>query len=913
MRVHFQNVQKVCSAFLCPIFFWGLGDLCAGQELKTGGDAPVTGYSVLQGDFQPVLKGPGAAEQDLLTAEHLFLLGRVFEAEKRERQAIQCYERACQYVSSDAVLISLVSLAVQQKRYDEAFRYFDQISDPSLLGLPVLDRLVSCAARLDENERVVRTYRALLETVPVNEAGPLRMLIHDRLGWAEYQAGNLDRALVSLRAVHMMLKESQRYGIREEELVLFKDSREVNLLLLLDVCITKELADEAETLLGELMQLYEQKLAAGELSEEEAQGQRDELRSLQAFESARIAYVRKEAERALKLALEAYELGHEEEGEPFALLEAILRTLGREEEMLTFLENIQKKRPDSTALKARIAQEYAYLAIEAEDTESGEKAEKKSIGGKDAKKRAFAIYRELWSTDLERYALDTMVLAAHLGEREHFEEAFWRLLRNSEVDFGPTLLLEDLCGQFLQLLEEREKRYAGSGAEELKSAESAESASTESASTESASTESASTESASAESASAESASAESASAESASAETASTESASADADQTGAKETERAADLDDAVERALQDESFVRFADQLFTAALQEIEKEEETAPDGASESRQRRSSQNFLWAKYGFLAVAAHRMERSELALMFCSLAAAELERTKITSKNREYIIQFVLEICAVLEGEDALELAEQCYRTLRSRIPGEMRFSVAHAYSLLMLGRFEEAESLIQTLLERDPDDLEFIFLKANWLRQTQRYEEARILLRKLLDELQTNFSAEFNRRAVSMIRNMTAVVEERLGNREAAEELIRSILDEFPDDASAKNSLAYLWACENRRLARALQYSRESLKAEPGNPMYLDTLGWIYYRLGEFETAYETLKEAAKDLDDPVVFSHLGDTALALGQKEEAIQYFEEAMKQFKEAQQKNQDLDPKDLKHVEAQLKILKNS
>jgi len=32
-----------------------------------------------------------------------------------------------------------------------------------------------------------------------------------------------------------------------------------------------------------------------------------------------------------------------------------------------------------------------------------------------------------------------------------------------------------------------------------------------------------------------------------------------------------------------------------------------------------------------------------------------------------------------------------------------------------------------------------------------------------------------------------------------------------------------------------------------------------------------------------------------------------------MKQFKEAQQKNQDLDPKDLKHVEAQLKILKNS
>ena len=157
----------------------------------------------------------------MLTAEYLFLQGRVFEAEKRERQAIQCYERACQYVSSDAVLISLVSLAVKQKRYEEAFRYFDKISDPSLLGIPVLDRLATCAARLDKNERVAQTYRAILDSIPVNEAGPMRMLIHDRLGWAEYQAGELDRALTSLRAVHMMLKEPQRFGIREEEQVLF--------------------------------------------------------------------------------------------------------------------------------------------------------------------------------------------------------------------------------------------------------------------------------------------------------------------------------------------------------------------------------------------------------------------------------------------------------------------------------------------------------------------------------------------------------------------------------------------------------------------------------------------------------------------------------------------------------------------
>ncbi len=859
MRSHLQNALNICSAFLCPIFLCGTDGVCAGQELKTGGDAPVTENAAFYGDFQPVLKGPGQLEQDMLTAEYLFLQGRVFEAEKRERQAIQCYERACQYVSSDAVLISLVSLAVKQKRYEEAFRYFDKISDPSLLGIPVLDRLATCAARLDKNERVAQMYRAILDSIPVNEAGPMRMLIHDRLGWAEYQAGDLDRALTSLRAVHMMLKELQRFGIREEDQVLFEHSREINLLLLLDICIAKELADDAEEIFGELTQWFEKKLADEELSEEEAQAQRREWEPQCLFESARIAYVRKDAERALKLVLEAYESGYEEEV-PYSLLDAVLQTLGREEEALEILEKILKKQPNHTALKARIAQEYARIA---EDQGTGASKTGKKAAVKDARERAFALYRELCGQNLERYSLDQMALALKLGEVGYFEDAFQKLMKNSEAVFGPELLLEDLCGV---ILEEKERSSAKTEKKENAESESAESESADSVDP--------------------------------------------ADSGEVSVSRKGETADpasvAEDDVKSFLQEEAFTAFAEQLFAASKK--------ADDRASaEGKNARSLQELQWAKYGFLAVTAHRMERPELALEFCSQAMTALERTKITNRNREKIVPFMLDVGEILAEEEKFELAEEFYRTLQSRIPGEIRFSIAYCNVLMALGRFADAEKKIRSLLEREPDNLEFIFLRADWLQQTQQLEEARTLLRDLLTELQDDYSAEFNRRAVSMIRNMTAVIEERLGNMEAAEELMRSVLDEFPDDASAMNSLAYFWACEDRRLDRALQYSRESLKADPGNPMYLDTLGWIYYRLGEFESAYETLKEAAEGLEDPVVFSHLGDTALALKQKDEAIRYFKKAQEQFKEAQQKNQDMDPRDLEHVESQLKILKNS
>ena len=72
-------------------------------------------------------------------------------------------------------------------------------------------------------------------------------------------------------------------------------------------------------------------------------------------------------------------------------------------------------------------------------------------------------------------------------------------------------------------------------------------------------------------------------------------------------------------------------------------------------------------------------------------------------------------------------------------------------------------------------------------------------------------------------------------------------------------------------------------QKAVANEPDNYAYLDSLGWAYFRLGQFDQAVSTLEHAAKLAEgkDGTVLDHLGDAYLALGQKEKAISSWRQA--------------------------------
>jgi tetratricopeptide (TPR) repeat protein len=113
-------------------------------------------------------------------------------------------------------------------------------------------------------------------------------------------------------------------------------------------------------------------------------------------------------------------------------------------------------------------------------------------------------------------------------------------------------------------------------------------------------------------------------------------------------------------------------------------------------------------------------------------------------------------------------------------------------------------------------------------------------------------------------------------ERQGDRAAAEEHFEQCLALSPDFAAALNYLGYMWAEQGEKLERARELITRALKIEPQNPAYLDSMGWVMFKLQQPQDALDYLLQAIRLSPDPdaTLYDHLGDIQAALGQTSEA---------------------------------------
>jgi tetratricopeptide (TPR) repeat protein len=115
--------------------------------------------------------------------------------------------------------------------------------------------------------------------------------------------------------------------------------------------------------------------------------------------------------------------------------------------------------------------------------------------------------------------------------------------------------------------------------------------------------------------------------------------------------------------------------------------------------------------------------------------------------------------------------------------------------------------------------------------------------------------------------------------------AAALLKRSIELDPSKAAEAYNYIGYMWVDRNMNLEDGGNMIRKALELEPNNSAYLDSLGWYYYHVGDYNKALTELQRAADTLkpEDPVVYEHVGDTFAALGKFGEAQMYWQKALK------------------------------
>ena len=131
----------------------------------------------------------------------------------------------------------------------------------------------------------------------------------------------------------------------------------------------------------------------------------------------------------------------------------------------------------------------------------------------------------------------------------------------------------------------------------------------------------------------------------------------------------------------------------------------------------------------------------------------------------------------------------------------------------------------------------------------------------------------------------LRFALANAQEAADDVDAAIEIYRAMLEVDPDMEPAANNLAALLADHKYQdaasLDEALKLARRFQTSE--NPFYLDTLGWIHYRNGDYSLAVVTLNRAVEQLPDhPFLNFHLGMAHYKSGQMEEAKTHLEKAM-------------------------------
>lgn len=100
---------------------------------------------------------------------------------------------------------------------------------------------------------------------------------------------------------------------------------------------------------------------------------------------------------------------------------------------------------------------------------------------------------------------------------------------------------------------------------------------------------------------------------------------------------------------------------------------------------------------------------------------------------------------------------------------------------------------------------------------------------------------------------------------------------------PANALANNNYAYSLSERGEQLDEAKRMAGTALQTEPNNPSYLDTMGWIYFQLGDYEKARDYIRRAIDNGDaSSTVYEHLGDVYEKLGDIDEAIRLWETSL-------------------------------
>ena len=184
----------------------------------------------------------------------------------------------------------------------------------------------------------------------------------------------------------------------------------------------------------------------------------------------------------------------------------------------------------------------------------------------------------------------------------------------------------------------------------------------------------------------------------------------------------------------------------------------------------------------------------------------------------------------------------------------------------------GRKEGIYFITSQFNKIDNPNLKMIFDVANFYKNSKRYEKAIEYYTQVLSSIDEDTEIKSDllyRRGGSF---------ERLGDYKKADKDLLYSLKINPEDAYILNYLAYSWLERDYQIDEAIQMLEKAYELKSNDPYIIDSIGWAYYLIDNYDEAEKYLKRAVELMpEDPVVNDHYGDILWKLKRKIQA-RYF-----------------------------------